>query len=85
MESEHPMAEDVHGHIEQLVAEEHRLWNLESNGKASAEERAQLADLRVQLDRYWDLLRRRRAAASAGADPDSVSIQGESTVENYLQ
>jgi hypothetical protein len=79
------MAEDVHGHIEQLVAEEHRLWNLESNGRATAEERARLADLRVQLDRYWDLLRRRRAAASAGADPDSVSIENETTVENYLQ
>jgi hypothetical protein len=79
------MAEDVHGHIERLVAEEHRLWNLESNGRATAEERAQLADLRVQLDRYWDLLRRRRAAASAGADPDSVSIETETTVENYLQ
>jgi hypothetical protein len=79
------MAEDVHGHIEQLVAEEHRLWNLESNGRATAEERARLADLRVQLDRYWDLLRRRRAAASAGADPDSVSIVDEKTVENYLQ
>jgi hypothetical protein len=76
---------DVHGHIEQLVEEEHRLWNLESNGRATAEERARLADLRVQLDRYWDLLRRRRAAASAGADPDSVSIEDETTVENYLQ
>jgi hypothetical protein len=79
------MAEDVHGHIEKLVAEEHRLWQLESNGRATAEERAQLAELRVQLDRYWDLLRRRRAAASAGADPDSVSIQNEETVEHYLQ
>jgi hypothetical protein len=79
------MAEDVQGHIEQLVAEEHRLWELESNGKASEDERRQLAELRVQLDRYWDLLRRRRAAASAGADPDSVSITDADTVENYLQ
>jgi hypothetical protein len=79
------MAEDVQGHIEQLVAEEHRLWELESNGKASPEERRELAALRVQLDRYWDLLRRRRAAASAGADPESVSIEDATTVENYLQ
>ncbi|HEY1480602.1 MAG TPA: DUF2630 family protein [Gaiellales bacterium] len=79
------MAEDVHGHIEQLVAEEHRLWELEASGKAQEHERQQLAELRIQLDRYWDLLRRRRAAASAGADPESVSLNDESTVENYLQ
>jgi hypothetical protein len=79
------MAEDVHGHIEKLVAEEHRLWELEASGKAEEHERQQLAELRIQLDRYWDLLRRRRAAASAGADPESVSINDESTVENYLQ
>jgi hypothetical protein len=79
------MAEDVSGHIEELVAEEHRLWGLEESGKATSEERRQLADVRVQLDRYWDLLRRRRAAQSAGADPDSVSITDADTVENYLQ
>ena len=79
------MAEDVQGHIEQLVAEEHRLWELEANGKATPEQPRQLAELRVLLDRYWDLLRRRRAAASAGADPDSVSIEDETSVENYLQ
>jgi hypothetical protein len=79
------MAEDVSGHIEELVAEEHRLWGLEESGKATTAERQQLADVRVQLDRYWDLLRRRRAAKNAGADPDSVSITDAETVENYLQ
>jgi uncharacterized protein DUF2630 len=79
------MAEDVSGHIEELVAEEHRLWGLEESGKATSDERRRLADVRVQLDRYWDLLRRRRAAQNAGADPDSVSITDADTVENYLQ
>jgi hypothetical protein len=79
------MAEDVHAHIEELVAEEHRLWELEANGGSGEEERRRLADIKVELDRYWDLLRRRRAAASAGANEDNVGLQSEETVENYLQ
>jgi hypothetical protein len=79
------MAEDVHAHIEELVAEEHRLWDLEAAGGSGEEERRRLADIKVELDRYWDLLRRRRAAASAGANEDNVGLQSEETVENYLQ
>jgi hypothetical protein len=79
------MAEDVHAHIEELVAEEHRLWELESSGNAGEEERRKLADVKVQLDRYWDLLRRRRAAAALGANEGDVQLRSEETVENYLQ
>jgi hypothetical protein len=79
------MAEDVHAHIEELVAEEHRLWELESTGGSGDEERRRLADIKVELDRYWDLLRRRRAAASLGANEDEVPLRSEETVENYLQ
>jgi hypothetical protein len=79
------MAEDVHAHIEELVAEEHRLWELEASGTAGDEERRRLAHVKVELDRYWDMLRRRRAAGSIGADPDHVELRSESTVENYQQ
>jgi hypothetical protein len=79
------MAEDVHAHIEELVNEEHRLWELESTGTSGEEDRRRLADIKVELDRYWDLLRRRRAAASAGANEDDVPLRSEETVENYLQ
>jgi predicted nuclease with TOPRIM domain len=79
------MAEDVHAHIEELVAEEHRLWELESNGAAGEEGQRRLAQIKVELDRYWDLLRRRRAAAAAGASADGVPLRSEETVENYLQ
>jgi hypothetical protein len=79
------MSEDVHTHIEELVAEEHRLWQLEASGSFGEEERRRLADIKVELDRYWDLLRRRRAAAGAGANEDNVSLRSEETVENYLQ
>jgi hypothetical protein len=79
------MAEDVHAHIEELVAEEHRLWELESSGGSGEEERRRLAEIKVELDRYWDLLRRRRAAKALGADEDNVGLRSEETVEGYLQ
>jgi hypothetical protein len=79
------MSEDVHAHIEELVAEEHRLWELEASGNSGEEERRRLAEVKVELDRYWDLLRRRRAAASLGANEDSVELRSEETVEGYLQ
>jgi hypothetical protein len=79
------MAEDIHGHIEELVAEEHRLWELEATGGSGEVERRRLADIKIELDRYWDLLRRRRAVASVGGDEDSVPLRSEETVENYLQ
>jgi hypothetical protein len=79
------MAEDVHTHIEALVAEEHTLWEKESSGNGSESDRRRLEEIKVELDRYWDLLRRRRSAAEAGGDPDAVELRSEGTVENYLQ
>ena len=79
------MADNVHAHIEELVAEEHRLWELESSGNSGEEERHRLAQIKVELDRYWDLLRRRRAAGALGANEDNVGLRSEETVENYLQ
>jgi hypothetical protein len=78
------MAEDVHAHIEELVAEEHRLWELEASGDSGEQQRRRLGEIKVELDRYWDLLRRRRAAAGAGANEENVDLRTEETVENYL-
>jgi hypothetical protein len=73
-------------HIEQLVAEEHRLYEAHSEGEGlSPAEHERLERIRVQLDRYWDLLRQRRARESAGLDPDTAAPRGEGTVEGYLQ
>jgi hypothetical protein len=79
------MAGDPHAHIEELVTEEHRLWELEAGGHATDADRKRLADVKVELDRYWDLLRRRRSSERAGGDPDKVGLRDEGTVENYLQ
>ena len=80
------MADDeVHTHIEALVAEEHKLWQREASGVGGDDERARLAEIKVELDRYWDLLRRRRSAAATGRDPEDVDMRSEGTVEGYLQ
>ena len=78
-------ADEVHTHIEALVAEEHRLWQHESGGNGSEADRRRLAEIKVELDRYWDLLRRRRSEADAGGNPDDVEMRSEGTVEGYLQ
>jgi hypothetical protein len=75
----------IHGHIEDLVAEEHALWDRESRGEATDGDRSRLAAVKVELDRYWDLLRQRRALEEFGADPDSASERDPSVVENYEQ
>ena len=74
---------DVQEHIEQLVAEEHRLLGRGGEQGLSPEDHRRLADVRVELDRYWDLLRQRRAREEFGDDPDDASLRDERTVENY--
>jgi hypothetical protein len=54
--------ESIADHIEALVKEEHEL--LDRGGSEQGLDEAgheRLAAIRVELDRYWDLLRRRRA------------------------
>jgi hypothetical protein len=77
---------DVQDHIEALVAEEHQLHAAaEREGGHSVDERARLDLVRVQLDRYWDLLRQRRAHEEFGLDPDEASMRPANTVERYKQ
>jgi len=77
---------EVQGHIEELVAEEHRLFEAaQREGGLSAEERERLEQIRVSLDRYWDLLRQRRAEEEFGLDPEQTRMRSASTVEGYEQ
>jgi hypothetical protein len=75
---------DVAGHIETLVAEEHRLLS-SASGKATADQHERLEQVRVELDRYWDLLRQRRAREEFGLDPNWVGLRDEQTVEGFEQ
>jgi len=70
--------------IEALVAEEHELRGRREDGDIGAEdERTRLAELEVELDRAWDLLRQRRALRAAGQDPDQAAERSADTVEHY--
>jgi len=77
--------QQIHEHIEQLVAEEHRLWDRESRGEGTEEERRRAEQLKVQLDQWWDLLRQRRAREEANLDPDRISMRKADEVEGYQQ
>jgi hypothetical protein len=70
----------VLGHIERLVAEEHKLYNQPTLGE---EDRARLAKVKVELDQCWDLLRQRRARREFGQDPKSAHVRAPDVVENY--
>lgn len=75
----------IHGRIEQLVAEEHELWERESAGEASDADRRRLKELKVSLDQCWDFLRQRRGLREAGRDPDAADVRRPEVVEQYEQ
>ena len=75
----------IHGKIEQLVEEEHELWNRESAGAADERDRQRLQELRVSLDQCWDLLRQRRALRESGRNPDAADVRQPEVVEHYEQ
>jgi hypothetical protein len=75
----------IHATIEQLVAEEHELWQREAAGDATDDDRRRLQLLKVSLDQSWDLLRQRRALRDAGRDPDSATVRQPDVVERYEQ
>ena len=75
----------VHATIEQLVAEEHELWERESGGAATEADRRRLQEVKISLDQCWDLLRQRRALREAGADADAASVRRAEVVEGYEQ
>jgi hypothetical protein len=75
----------IHGTIEQLVAEEHALWEREAAGEASESDRQRLAQLRVSLDQCWDLLRQRRALREADRNEDAAEARPPDVVERYEQ
>jgi hypothetical protein len=75
----------IHGAIEEVVAEEHELWQRESAGEASEADRRRLEEIRISLDQCWDLLRQRRARRDAGQDPDTAATRASEVVERYEQ
>lgn len=81
--------ESIAARIERLVAEEHELRGREEADSQHLDrledDQERLRSLEVELDRCWDLLRRRRALRSAGGDPEQAEARDADTVERYLQ
>ena len=75
----------IHTTIEQLVAEEHKLWEREAQGEATDDDRQRLDAVKVSLDQSWDLLRQRQALRDAGLDPEAARPRPAEVVENYEQ
>jgi hypothetical protein len=75
----------IHGTIEDLVAEEHELWGREAAGQATDDDRRRLEKVKVSLDQCWDLLRQRRALRDVGDDPDAAEVRPPEVVERYRQ
>ena len=78
--TQHTTDQKVLAHIEQLVAEEKKLY---AKGEVSDGEKARLSQINIELDRCWDLLRQRRALREFGRDPDQAEERPASVVENY--
>jgi hypothetical protein len=68
-------------HIQDLVAQEHRL----QAQVETEEDRARLHHLQVELDQAWDLLRQRRALRASGQDPEKAQVRPPQVVEKYEQ
>jgi len=75
----------ISAHIEELVAEEHRLFELEEQRPLAAAERERLDAVNVQLDQYYDLLRQRRAREEFDQDTSTARLRPGEVVEKYLQ
>ena len=71
----------VFAHIQALVAEEHRLFE---HREPSDEQKKRLREVQSELDRYWDLLRQRRALREFGRDPSEAHERDADTVKKYL-
>ena len=76
---------EIRRRIEELVADEHSLWEREAAGNAGDADREQLASIKVTLDQCWDLLRQRRALREFHLDPEAAGARDPETVENYEQ
>ena len=77
--------EEIRSRIEDLVAEEHRLWGDEAAGGQTEEDRLRLAEIKVTLDQCWDLLRQRRALREFNLDDDGAQLRKSDVVEGYQQ
>ena len=72
--------------INRLTDEEHHVLHAaETGGGLDEAGRTHLNELKVEIDRLWDLLRLRRARRHVGLDPDGAKEREGAVVEHYQQ
>jgi hypothetical protein len=71
----------VMSHIDRLVKEEHQLFEQEN---LPPEKSKRLAEVQVQLDQCWDLLRQRRALRETGGDPSQAHVRAPEVIKKYI-
>lgn len=77
--------DDTLARIDELVAEEKDLRARATGSGLSDHDRHRLTHLQQRLDQCWDVLRRRRAGAEFGDEPEHVEPRPVSEVESYQQ
>jgi Protein of unknown function (DUF2630) len=78
--------ETVFDHINALSTEEEALFASASDGRGlTTEATERLAEIKVELDRCYDLLHQRQARRAAGLDPDDATLRPVEVVERYQQ
>jgi Protein of unknown function (DUF2630) len=77
---------DIYELINALSKEEERLWAGAGDGRGlDPEERRRLEDIKIELDRAYDLLHQRAALRAAGRDPREAKERPAEVVERYQQ
>jgi hypothetical protein len=77
---------DIFEYINNLSAEEERLYAEASDGSGlSTEATERLETIKVELDRCFDLLHQRQARRAAGLDPSEAELRPVEVVERYQQ
>jgi len=81
---------EIRERIEKLENEERHLRSEEQQAAEADHrevlkpDRDRLADIRIELDQLWDLLRQRKALQDAGRNPNDAQLRDPGTVEGYL-
>jgi hypothetical protein len=77
---------DIFDSINALSQEEEQLWASAGDGRGlDPAERRRLEDIKVELDRAYDLLHQRAALRAAGRDPSEAQERTADIVERYQQ
>ncbi len=77
---------DIFATINALSAEEEQLYGSAADGGGlTAEATERLEEIKVALDRCYDLLHQREARRAAGLDPEAAKLRPPEVVERYQQ